>query len=239
MKSSFTSVLFLFFGISLFALSYPQGNEQRKPPSFYDRISSSQLNTVELLPKKRSDSIWTKNRKKKSTQKLNSKPDSLLQNSSKPLSPEATPNQNQNPRLSVQLLKEKRLHLPKSFNLTERKDLTAKSIFQTQKEILILNTNKGFIPSKIRLFKNDFYTFYVVNVNEKHHNASFIMSSFSKYHGTYYGKVVSFDLRPHREGLFPFQSPETESEGWLVILPEKSQFFRAQNQSHTNSSRSQ
>lgn len=87
-------------------------------------------------------------------------------------------------------------------------------------EIVILNTEKGFIPQSIRVRVGAKYTIHVVNVNEKEKNLSFISDAFSQYLATYYGKVKSFDIEPKKDGVFAFQCPETSLEGRIVVLPE-------------------
>jgi hypothetical protein len=84
-------------------------------------------------------------------------------------------------------------------------------------EIVILNTEKGFVPNTVRVRKNARYKISVVNVNEKEKNVSFILDGFSEHHATYFGKVKTFVLNPNKEGVFSFQSPETAAEGKLVV----------------------
>jgi hypothetical protein len=85
-------------------------------------------------------------------------------------------------------------------------------------EIVILNTEKGFVPSSVHVRKNGHYKIHVVNVNEKEKNVSFILDGFSEHHATYYGKIKTFTLEPKKEGVFSFQSPETAAEGRLVVF---------------------
>ena len=84
-------------------------------------------------------------------------------------------------------------------------------------EIVILNTEKGFVPNTVRVRKNAHYKISIVNVNEKDKNISFILDGFAEHHATYFGKVKSFVLNPNKEGVFSFQSPETAAEGKLVV----------------------
>ena len=95
------------------------------------------------------------------------------------------------------------------------------TIFETGEpiqEIVILNTEKGFVPSTVRVRKNGHYKIHVVNVNEKEKNVSFILDGFSEHHATYYGKIKTFELEPKKDGVFSFQSPETAAEGKLVVF---------------------
>ena len=107
----------------------------------------------------------------------------------------------------------------------ETVDQKSKGLFDTifdagepVQEIVILNTEKGFIPSTVRVRKNGRYKIHVVNVNEKEKNVSFILDGFSEHHATYYGKIKTFDLEPKKDGVFSFQSPETAAEGKLVVF---------------------
>jgi plastocyanin domain-containing protein len=91
------------------------------------------------------------------------------------------------------------------------------SIEPTQ-EIVILNTEKGFIPETVRLKKGQNYKIHVVNVNNKEKNTSFVLDAFSEHHGTYFGQEKSFSLSPRTEGIFSFQCPETAKQGRLIIV---------------------
>jgi hypothetical protein len=88
-------------------------------------------------------------------------------------------------------------------------------------EIVILNTEKGFIPENIKLKKGHHYRIHVVNVNEKEKNVSFILDSFSEHHGTFYGQPKSFTLTPKTDGIFSYQCPETAKQGKLIIYSDE------------------
>lgn len=85
-------------------------------------------------------------------------------------------------------------------------------------DLVILQTDRGFVPSTVRVRKNGRYRIHVVNVNEKEKNVSFILDGFSEHHATYYGKIKIFTLEPKKEGTYSFQSPETSAEGKLVVF---------------------
>ncbi len=84
-------------------------------------------------------------------------------------------------------------------------------------ELVILNTEKGFLPSTIRMRKGAKYLIHVVNVNEKEKNISFVLDAFSEHHSTFYGKVKSFRVEPKKEGVYSYQCPETSVEGRVVV----------------------
>lgn len=86
-------------------------------------------------------------------------------------------------------------------------------------DIVILNTEKGFVPQNVALRKGVRYRINVVNINEKEKNVSFILNTFNQHHGTYYGSVKAFELIPSLEGVFTFQCPETSLEGRIVVIP--------------------
>mgnify|MGYP001567023421 FL=1 len=52
-------------------------------------------------------------------------------------------------------------------------------------EIVILNTEQGFVPSTLRVREGAQYKIIVVNVNEKAKNVSFVLDSFSEHHATF------------------------------------------------------
>lgn len=86
-------------------------------------------------------------------------------------------------------------------------------------EVVVLNTEKGFIPAQVRVRQGSTYKFYIVNVNENEKNVSFVLDSFSEHHATYYGKIKTFMIRPQKEGVYRFMSPETSAQGKLVVAP--------------------
>lgn len=90
---------------------------------------------------------------------------------------------------------------------------------ETAQEIVVLNTDKGFVPSTIRVKKGMNYEIHIVNVNEKEKNVSFVLDSFSEHHATFYGKIKSFQIFPQKEGVYKFVSPETSAQGKLVVYP--------------------
>ncbi len=105
----------------------------------------------------------------------------------------------------------------------ESKPSFFESLFQPgdiAQEIVVLNTDKGFVPSTIRVKKGLNYQIHIVNVNDKEKNVSFVLDSFSEHHATFYGKIKSFVIRPQKEGVFKFVSPETAAQGKLVVFPD-------------------
>lgn len=85
-------------------------------------------------------------------------------------------------------------------------------------DIVILNTEKGFVPETITLRKNQSYRFHIVNVNEKNKNVSFKFDAFSENHNTLFGKPKIFEVQPKQDGIFSFHCPETELKGKVVII---------------------
>ena len=88
-------------------------------------------------------------------------------------------------------------------------------------DVVVLNTETGFVPATIRAQEGRQYRIHIVNVNEKEKNVSFVLDAFSEHHATYYGKIKSFIINPQKEGIYTFQSPETSSQGRLVVYPAK------------------
>ncbi len=96
-------------------------------------------------------------------------------------------------------------------------------VFETTeiaKDIVILNSDKGFIPSTIQLQQGSSYRIHVVNVNEQKRNLSIIVDAFGQHHNTIYGSARSFQLSPKAEGIFSYQCPETSIQGKIVVVPQ-------------------
>lgn len=116
------------------------------------------------------------------------------------------------------------LRAPASDGNVEPQPTLIDAVFQTSdpaQEIVVLNTDKGFIPSQLRVRQGQTYKIYIVNVNEAEKNVSFVLDAFSEHHATYYGKIKSFTIRPQKEGVYKFVSPETAAQGKLVVAPEE------------------
>ncbi len=99
----------------------------------------------------------------------------------------------------------------------------ALTIPDVSQDIVIVNTETGFVPDKINVKKGGSYKIYIVNVDSKHKNSSFILDAFAEHHATAYGKVKTFTITPKTEGVFTFQSPESGVEGRLVVAPNERQ----------------
>lgn len=88
-------------------------------------------------------------------------------------------------------------------------------------DIVIMNTEKGFVPDAIHLRKGVSYRIHVVNVNENQRNVSFVLDAFSEHHNTLFGRTKTFTLTPQTDGVFSYQCPETAMQGRLVVLPDE------------------
>ena len=97
---------------------------------------------------------------------------------------------------------------------------SVKNNFEASQDVVILNTEKGFVPKFLSLREGTKYKIHVVNVNEKEKNVSFIMSSFAQHHGTYYGQIKTFEVVPEKQGVYTYQCPETSLEGKVVVIPQ-------------------
>jgi hypothetical protein len=129
----------------------------------------------------------------------------------------------------------KSLRLPASISdKTQTTDTSfSKNFFEAvepTQEIVIMNTEKGFVPETLRLKKGASYKIFVVNVNEKEKNVSFILDAFSEHHATYFGQQKSFTVSPKADGIFSFQCPETASQGRVIVFDEKENRKPASNQ---------
>lgn len=106
---------------------------------------------------------------------------------------------------------------------TEKELSLFETVFESTgptQEIVIMNTDKGFVPETIKLKKGNNYKFHIVNVNEKNKNISFSFEAFSEYHNTLFGKPKTFQINPKLEGIFSFNCPETEVKGKVIIVSE-------------------
>lgn len=91
------------------------------------------------------------------------------------------------------------------------------SVEPTQ-EIVIMNTDKGFVPGTLHLKKGQNYKIFIVNVNDKEKNTSFVLDAFSEHHATYFGQQKSFNIAPKADGIFSFQCPETAQQGRIIVF---------------------
>lgn len=113
---------------------------------------------------------------------------------------------------------------PAEVNMKQKDDEILQAIrkavqpVEPTKEIVILNTETGFIPEKIRVKKGEAYKVHVVNLNMKEKNVSFLMDSFTQSHNTVFGIKKSFNIEPQVEGVYSFQCPETGLQGQLIVV---------------------
>jgi hypothetical protein len=113
---------------------------------------------------------------------------------------------------------------PGSVSAEEKQPNLLDSVFtsvEPTQDIVILNTEKGFVPETVKLKKGQNYRFMVVNVDEKEKNASFILESFSEHHGTYFGQPKAFNLSPKVDGIYSFVSPETGHQGKIIVFSDE------------------
>lgn len=84
-------------------------------------------------------------------------------------------------------------------------------------DIVIMNTEKGFVPETVRLKRGSNYRIHVVNLNSKEKNVSFVLDAFSEHHNTVFGEQKSFQVMPKTDGVFSYQCPETAVQGKFII----------------------
>ncbi|UOE99736.1 cupredoxin domain-containing protein [Bdellovibrio reynosensis] len=110
--------------------------------------------------------------------------------------------------------------LPASSMKEEDSTTILNSVFQSvepTQDIVIMNTEKGFVPDKVHLKKGGNYRVHVVNVNGKEKNVSFVLDAFSEHHNTVFGQQKTFHVTPKAEGIFSYQCPETAVQGKFII----------------------
>lgn len=111
--------------------------------------------------------------------------------------------------------------MPASVGVKEETPLLDKVFegVEPSQDIVIMNTEKGFVPETLYLRKGGNYKIHVVNVNAGNKNVSFILDAFSEHHNTVFGKTKDFTLTPKADGIFTYQCPETSKQGKIVVAP--------------------
>ena len=94
---------------------------------------------------------------------------------------------------------------------------------EPSQDIVIMNTDKGFVPNQVRLKKGGNYRVHIVNVNSKEKNVSFVLDAFSEHHSTVFGEQKTFNVTPKTDGIFSYQCPETAVQGKLIIFSDSAQ----------------
>lgn len=90
-----------------------------------------------------------------------------------------------------------------------------------KQEFVVLHTDKGFVPSVLRVRRGQTVEIHVVNIDREAKNISFVLEAFQENHGTFYGLNRSFSITPKVEGVFPFVSPETGRRGQLIVVEDR------------------
>ncbi|MEK2644409.1 cupredoxin domain-containing protein [Bdellovibrio sp. BCCA] len=102
----------------------------------------------------------------------------------------------------------------------DQSDIILSKVFEAvepTQDIVIMNTDKGFVPDTVRLKKGSNYRIHVVNVNGKEKNVSFVLDAFSEHHNTVFGEQKTFYVTPKTDGIFSYQCPETAVQGKFII----------------------
>jgi len=113
---------------------------------------------------------------------------------------------------------------PKEASVKQKDEEILKAIRQAvqpvepTKQIVILNTENGFVPDKVRVKKGEAYKVHIVNINMREKNVSFIMDSFTQSHNTVFAIEKSFNIEPQVEGIYSYQCPETGIQGQLIVV---------------------
>lgn len=85
-------------------------------------------------------------------------------------------------------------------------------------DVVILNTENGFVPDRLHLRKGQNYRVTLVNLNQKKRNISFILDDFAENHATPYAEGKAFEIKPQKTGEFVFHSPETTFRGRMIVV---------------------
>ncbi len=94
------------------------------------------------------------------------------------------------------------------------------STVDVSRDIVIVNTEAGFVPDVVQVKKGEAYKIHIVNLNMREKNTSFLMDSFTQSHNTMFGNLKTFVIEPKVEGVFSYQCPETGVQGKLVVVPD-------------------
>ncbi len=85
-------------------------------------------------------------------------------------------------------------------------------------DVVIMNTENGFVPERLHLRKGQNYRVHLININEQKRNVSFILDDFAENHSTPYALRKTFEIKPEKSGEFVFHSPETSFRGRLIVV---------------------
>lgn len=109
--------------------------------------------------------------------------------------------------------------LPASIRENQAVDIlgSALDVIEPAQDIVIMNTEKGFVPEQVHLRKGGNYRIHIVNINNREKNVSFISDAFSEHHNTVYGEQKTFNVSPKTDGVFSYQCPETAIQGKFII----------------------
>ena len=109
--------------------------------------------------------------------------------------------------------------LPASIQESQSMDIrgSALDVIEPAQDIVIMNTDRGFVPEQIHLKKGGNYRIHIVNINNREKNVSFIADAFSEHHNTVYGEQKTFSVSPKTDGVFSYQCPETAIQGKFII----------------------
>ena len=109
--------------------------------------------------------------------------------------------------------------LPASIPESQSMDIlgSALDVIEPAQDIVIMNTDRGFVPEQIHLKKGGNYRIHIVNINNREKNVSFIADAFSEHHNTVYGEQKTFSVSPKTDGVFSYQCPETAIQGKFII----------------------
>ncbi len=113
--------------------------------------------------------------------------------------------------------------MPASVTTKESPGLLSQVFDSTEpsQDIVITNTENGFVPKTLRLRKGGNYKIYIVNINPKEKNVSFVMDAFSESHNTVFANMRSFTISPKQSGTFSYLCPETAEQGKLIIYSDE------------------
>jgi hypothetical protein len=84
-------------------------------------------------------------------------------------------------------------------------------------DVVVLITEKGFVPEALSLVAGRAYQIHVVNLHGEKKPMSFMLQAFNENHGLGFGERKSFRIDARQTGTFAFFSPELNQYGKLFV----------------------
>lgn len=87
-----------------------------------------------------------------------------------------------------------------------------------QKDIVVVHTKDGFVPSLLPLRRNESYKLHFFNLDGANKNISLLIELFKVQKGLFFTDQVTVSVTPTQEGRVRFESPETGHFGEIQVI---------------------